>query len=127
MEDQRFEHNQVSINVHIDYAHIELYDYEPIEGRRSRVFYCDVSQKDNHVECEEGPLADRFCAICNDYLWGLMRFSNKMWPLGKWSKQKGFGWHYLSTREEEQDILNELSDRFYEKRIQNRWKEDKHV
>ena len=116
--------NCVKIDVKIDYAQIELYSYEPIEGKSTRLFYCDVIQKDNRVVCDEGESTDKYCAICNDQLWDLMQFSHKIWPLGKWSKQRGYGWHYLSTRDDEKALLDDISDRFYTKRIQSPWKKD---
>lgn len=110
---QQIEFNQVQINVQIENATIHLYDYEPIEGRRSLVFSMKIEQSTHKVICDETPLADKFCAICNDVFYSLMRHANTLWPLGKWSKQRGYGWHYMSTREDEVKLLKELSEKYY--------------
>ena len=110
---QQTEFNQVQIDVRIHEAKVWLYDYEPIEGRRSLVFTATVIQHDGSVEYMESPISDKFCAICNDVFRSLIKYSGELWPLGRWSKQRGYGWHYLSTREDERNMLKELARKYY--------------
>ena len=107
--------NRVNINVGIEYAVIVLYNYEPIEGSITKVFSCRVAQKDGQIECDQKELINKYCAMCNDILYSLMRHANELWPLGKWSKQRGYDWHYMSTREDEVSLLKALSRRYYGK------------
>ena len=106
--------NHAKIDVRVDYARIELYDYEPIEGRSTLLFSCIVRQPDGSgTPLVEPEFADKLMPRCNDLLLNLMRHANSMWPLGKWSIQRGYGWKYLSTREEEVAMLYELAQKYY--------------
>lgn len=102
--------NLVNVDVGVTKAEVRLYCYEPIEGRSELVFSDTINQKDGK-HSTKGEMID----VCDDIFRELTRHCGQIWPLGRWSKQRGYDWHYLSTSVEERKLLTELSSLYYGK------------